>query len=166
MVSIRHLMFAKRKTPPREAFRYVDDIYRYVFARISDAEEAEDIAMEVVHAVNPNESHVHLKTYMIGVARHKIVDYYRQHAKRKSQIVDEGEYSLDGSDDFLRIQSVLERLAENYQECLVLKYVCGFSSAEVADMMSVTPGAIDNTLQRARKAFATEWNLLHGDENE
>ena len=59
---------------------------------------------------------------------------------------------------------VLGRLAENYQECLVLKYVCGFSSEEIATMLTTTPTAVDNTLQRARKAFTSEWNTLTGDE--
>ncbi len=51
MISIRRLVIAKQAKAQPDAFAYSDDIYRYIFARIGHAEEAEDLSMEVVHAV-------------------------------------------------------------------------------------------------------------------
>lgn len=166
MISIRRLVIAKQAKTKSDAFAYSDDIYRYIFARIGHAEEAEDMTMEVVHAVRKVPSDENLKPYMIGVARKKIVDHFRRKARSRTSAQVEGTYDLSNRDDFLRVQAVLALLAENYQEHLVLKYICGFSSEEVATMVESTATAVDNTLQRARKAFATEWNRLNGEDDE
>jgi RNA polymerase sigma factor (sigma-70 family) len=166
MISIRRLSFANWWRPETEGSAHVAEVYRYVFARINHAEHAEDIAMEVLHAATSAEKPDDLRAYMIGIARRKVADHFRQNVRTQPLASSEERCETGNSEDFLRIQMVLERLADNYQECLVLKYVCGFSSDEVAKMLETTPGAVDNTLQRARKAFATEWNVLNGDDNE
>ena len=166
MISIRRLVFANWRRPETEASAHVAEIYRYVFARINHAEEAEDIAMEVLHAATTGEKPENVRAYMIGIARRKVADHFRQ-ASRIQPLAESGErFETGNPDEFLGIQMVLGRLADNYQECLVLKYVCGFSSEEIAKMLETTPSAVDNTLQRARKAFATEWNVLNGDDDE
>ncbi len=122
--------------------------------------------MEVLHAATAGDKPDDLRAYMIGIARRKVADHFRQNARVQPIAGTEERFETGNSDEFLRIQMVLERLADNYQESLVLKYVCGFSSDEVAQMLETTPSAVDNTLQRARKAFAVEWNMLNGDDNE
>ena len=165
MISIRRLIFANWRRPETEASVHVAEIYRYVYARINHAESAEDIAMEVLHAANTSKDVPRdLRAFMIGIARRKITDHYRRTAKSKPLAKADDRFIHTDSDEFLTIQTVLGRLSENYQECLVLKYVSGFTSDEIATMLSTTPTAVDNTLQRARKAFADEWNLLNGDE--
>ncbi len=165
MISIRRLVTARQPKVHPEAFQFRDELYRYIFVRVGHVEEAEDLTMDVIHACQSTDAE-NLKAYMIGVARHQIADHFRRFARAKKQPENERTYDLSTSDDFLRTQAVLARLAENYREHLVLKYVCGFSSEEVAVMVESTSTAVDNTLQRARKAFADEWNLLHGDEYE
>ena len=166
MISIRRLVFANLRRPETEASAHVAEIYRYVYARINHAEQAEDIAMEVLHIATKAKDPENLKAYMIGIARRKVADYFRQAARTQSLDNLDDQAETSNADEFLRIQMVLARLAENYQETLVLKYVCGFSSDEVATMLETTRTAVDNTLQRARKAFAAEWNLLTGDDHE
>jgi RNA polymerase sigma-70 factor (ECF subfamily) len=164
MISIRRLGFAKWRRPETDAAAIVPEIYRYVFARINHVEQAEDISMEVLHIATSSPPPNDLKAYMIGIARRKVADHFRQNARTQSMASTDEPFETKNSDEFIRIQMVLGRLAENYQECLVLKYVCGFSSEEIAGMIDGTATSVDNTLQRARKAFATEWNLLNGDE--
>lgn len=157
MVSIRRLILATKRASDKDAFQYREDIFRYIYARINQAEEAEDMTMEVVHAASQAGTN-NLRTYMIGIARHKVTDHYRRKALREPLEIDEVGGNLEGADQFLFIQSVLQSLPENYQESLVLKYVCGFSIEEMAQMVSQSKSAVDSTLQRARKAFASEWN--------
>jgi RNA polymerase sigma-70 factor (ECF subfamily) len=166
MISIRRLGFAKWRRPETDAAAIFPEIYRYVFARINHIEHAEDIAMEVLHVATGSPPPNDLKAYMIGIARRKVADHFRQSARTQQMAAMEEPFVSKDSDEFIRIQMVLGRLADNYQECLVLKYVCGFSSEEIAGMMDGTATSIDNTLQRARKAFATEWNMLNGDDDE
>ncbi len=166
MISIRRLGFAKWRRPETDAAAIVPEIYRYVFARINHVEHAEDIAMEVLHIASSSPPPNDMKAYMIGIARRKVADHFRQNARTQSMASTDERFETKNSDEFLRIQMVLGRLAENYQECLVLKYVCGFSSEEIARMLDGTATSVDNTLQRARKAFATEWNVLNGEDDE
>ena len=166
MISIRRLSFANWRRPETEASAHVAEIYRYVYARINHFEHAEDIAMEVLHAASTSERPDDMRAFMIGIARRKVADHFRRNARPQPLTNPDERFATSDSDEFLGIQMVLSRLADNYQECLVLKYVCGFSSDEIATMLTTTPTAVDNTLQRARKAFASEWNQLNGDDNE
>jgi RNA polymerase sigma-70 factor (ECF subfamily) len=166
MISIRRLSFANWRRPETEASAHVAEIYRYVYARINHVEHTEDIAMEVLHAASTSEKPDDMRAFMIGIARRKVADHFRRNTRIEPQKQTDEQFITCDADEFLRIQMVLGRLADNYQECLVLKYVCGFSSDEIATMLTTTPTAVDNTLQRARKAFASEWNQLNGDENE
>lgn len=158
-------MFARGigRQPSQEAFQFRADIYRFVFARINDAEAAEDISMEVVYAIRGSEEVENLKSYMIGIARRKIADHFRESQPRGKPEKAVTRCDIGRTDEFLQVQEVLGRLTDNYQECLVLKYVCEFSSQEIAEMLGVTAGSVDNTLQRARKSFADVWNQCSGD---
>jgi RNA polymerase sigma factor (sigma-70 family) len=64
------------------------------------------------------------------------------------------------------VQRVLDTVSESHRECLILKYVAGLTSAEIGELMELNSEAVDSLLQRARKAFATEWEVMHGEDHE
>ncbi len=53
------------------------------------------------------------------------------------------------------VQRVLGRLPEKYRQCLLFYEYEGFSCAEIADMLSVSPSAVKMRLMRARERFIT-----------
>ncbi|HLY30651.1 MAG TPA: sigma-70 family RNA polymerase sigma factor [Ktedonobacterales bacterium] len=53
------------------------------------------------------------------------------------------------------VQRVLRRLPEKYAQCLLFYEYEGFSCAEIADMLSVSPSAVKMRLMRARERFIT-----------
>jgi RNA polymerase sigma-70 factor (ECF subfamily) len=53
------------------------------------------------------------------------------------------------------VERVLRRLPEKYASCLLLYEHEGFSCAEIADILSVSPSAVKMRLMRARERFIT-----------
>jgi len=53
------------------------------------------------------------------------------------------------------VERVLQRLPEKYASCLLLYEHEGFSCAEIADILSVSPSAVKMRLMRARERFIT-----------
>jgi RNA polymerase sigma-70 factor (ECF subfamily) len=53
------------------------------------------------------------------------------------------------------VQSILQRLPPKYATCLLLYEHEGFSCAEIAEVLNVTPSAVKMRLMRARERFIT-----------
>ncbi|MBS1702640.1 MAG: RNA polymerase sigma factor [Armatimonadetes bacterium] len=160
MISIRRY-FAQAKSEVVDPYGFIDDVYRYALARTGSKEDAEDIAIEVVQHTPKRMLAAELRPYMIGMARRKVADFHRR-ADRPT-MVDAGVF-LPAFDQSIDVHRALERLTDNHREALILKYVNGFSSAEIGSVMSLTSEAVDSLLQRARKSFVSEWNDMHGEE--
>ena len=145
---------------------FVDDVYRYALARTGSKEDAEDIAIEVAQQTPTQLSREELRPYMIGMARRKVADYFRSAARR----VENGAL-LEGLvatpiDTMIDVQRALETVSESHRECLILKYVNGLTSNEIGKLMALNSEAVDSLLQRARKAFANQWEIMHGEDHE
>lgn len=140
---------------------YLDDVYRYARARLGSREDAEDVAMEVVQSLPTFCKRRDLRIYMIGIARRKIADRFRSHRPTFEVLDNDAGTRFDRLvDEAMHIEHVLCSLTEDQREALILKYVVGMSSMEVARTMGKTSEAIDSLLQRGRAAFAREWDAL------
>ena len=107
-----------------------------------------------------------LKPYMIGMARRKVADHFRHTARREeSGSLPELQTEI-AIDQMIDVQHALDAVSESHRDCLILKYVNGLSASEIAAVMDITPDAVDSLLQRARKAFANQWEIMHGEEDE
>ena len=163
MISIRHAFASKKdRATFADPMLFVDDVYRYALARTNRQEDAEDIAIEVVQQSPKHLKPDELKPYMIGMARRKVADHFR-HANRSIERPNiPSETQIEA---VLDVQRALETMSESHRECLILKYVTGLSSAEIGTQISLSSEAVDSLLQRARKAFAKEWEIMHGEDN-
>ncbi len=161
MVSLHRFLGAAAKTSA-DPYEFIDDIYRYAAAKTGSREDAEDIAIEVVHRAPKNLAREELKAYMVGIAKRRIADHYRKIRPDETRLQ---ELQIPAMEEALDVHRTLGNLAENHRECLILKYVAGLSSAEIGDLMELKPEAVDSLLQRARKSFADEWEAMHGDDN-
>ncbi len=164
MISIRRAFASKKdRATFADPMLFVDDVYRYALARTGSKEDAEDIAIEVAQQAPKHLSIEEIKPYMIGMARRKVANHFR-HAKR--QIEPATQAAETPLDDKLDVQRALDSVSETHRECLILKYVNGLSSIEIATELNSSPEAVDSLLQRARKAFAKEWEIMHGEDHE
>lgn len=144
----------------REVFRYL------ARALLGDRAAAEDLTQEtfaaVVIAARMGRPEALTMPWVIGVARHKLVDHYRRTARderslalawaQSSEMV-ELEH-LDGADP-ARVLEMMCNLSPEHRLVLILKYVDELSAQEIATTLNRSLHATNSLLSRARRALAT-----------
>jgi len=143
--------------------RALPDVHGYVLRRCGDRSVAEDLTAEVflaaAGAVRRGTVPDLTVAWLIGVARHKLVDHWRQAARleRTLQAVT-GSHVIDDADwtDALvegAALATLRRLGSHHQAALVLRYLDGLPVDEVAEHLGRTLHATEALLVRAKAAF-------------
>lgn len=154
------------------AFRaFFDDalprVYGYLFHRChGDHALAEDLAqatmLDVVRQQDAFDGRSDPVTWMIAIARHKLVDHFREQEReerRRLRLVVQ-ELRLDGDADAWReadereaLYAALSRLTAIQQAVLVLHYADGLPVREVARQIGRSESATESLLTRAREAL-------------
>jgi RNA polymerase sigma-70 factor (ECF subfamily) len=104
--------------------------------------------------------------WLIGVARHKLVDHWRRQEREQrglrlldgESIEDPWEAQLDA----IRARAVLGALGPHHRAALTLRYLDGLSVPEVAAHLGRTEHATEALLVRARAAFRREYEGEEG----
>ena len=156
-------------TPDEVVRQYGDDVWRYVSSKLPRQEDAEDVAMEVfgiacrkIHVLQKVESP---KLWLLAVARKRVMDCLRKRYRRS-------EYPLDVVTEFAApeerssrtmVQEMVSKLPDVQREALILKYVSGLETIEVARIIRKSPEATNSLLQRARETMR-QWGAeaIHG----
>jgi len=144
--------------------KYVKQIYRFVFFKVSNKEEAEDITSEVfLKAWNYIQDNKEIKSFsglLYRLARNCVVDLYRAKASRgavpineQTDMSDGGEWyeDLNNRSEAQEILKALKKLKQEYQEVLTLKYVDELKVEEIAEITGKGKIAVRVTLYRALK---------------
>lgn len=145
--------------------RGLPSVYGYLVSRCGSAATAEDLAAETflaaVTAVKKDPAMEINVGWLIGTARHKLVDHWRRSSREERHL-----RSLDAAvvedpwDTSLNValaRSVLERLGSHHRTALTLRYLDGLSVPEVATILGRTVHATEALLVRARNAFRMEY---------
>ena len=142
--------------------RALPQVYGYLRVRVGSDTIAEDITAETflaaVQAIERNAVPDLTVAWLIGVARHKLVDHWRRQAReaRNLRLVPGEEAEPDGVDERFeraRTHEVLEELGPHHRAALTLRYLDGLSVPEVANHLDRTVHATEALLVRARNAF-------------
>jgi RNA polymerase sigma-70 factor (ECF subfamily) len=140
-------------------------VYGYLYARCNRTAVAEDLTAETflaaVDAVRRDSPATVSLPWIIGVARHKLVDHWRRLTRETSglrALADQypDEASEDPTNDQLdavQARQTLAALAPHHQAVLTLRYLDDLSVAEVAALLGRTVHATEALLTRARRAF-------------
>ena len=97
--------------------------------------------------------------WLVGVARHKLVDHWRRQAREERNLTlvhDEpvaDEDPWDARLDAARAHEVLDRLGAHHRLALTLRYLDGLPVPDVAAHLERTVHATEALLVRARVAF-------------
>ncbi len=164
-----------RKATAEFVARYADDLYSYIRSRLAPRyDQVDDLVQEVFLAAWENLGNYRgtgpLQAWVIGIARHKVEDYYRERLRAPESIEDsdqEPAAAVSGADfhqfldqDQLRKNTwrVLAGLSEQYRLALVWRYWEKASAREMALKTGKTEKAIERLLARARAEFRERWN--------
>jgi len=146
---------------------YVDGIYKYIFYKVGDVVETEDLTAQVFlkawEAIGDYEwRDLPFSAWLFRIAHNLVVDYHR--ARRETVPIEqpEGRPPLVIRDEEMRPEQALEeimiarqlqeaiaQLTEEQQEVIILRLLEGYSTAEVARIMGKKPGAIRGLKFRA-----------------
>lgn len=159
---MQHYSPAQFASLDRQAFQLwyrenLGPIYRYMYSKVGNREEAEDLTSQVFikavrhfdHGRNPQST----QSWLFQVARTTIADYwrafYRSAASSLDALVeagwegpaeDEDKLFESGSSSADHAQRLLQALSERDREVLTCRFLLGLSVRETAVRMGVTEG--------------------------
>jgi RNA polymerase sigma-70 factor, ECF subfamily len=139
------------------------EVYGYLLARCGRPSLAEDLTAETflaaVEAARKEPPPRIGIAWLVGVARHKLVDHWRRTEREDSKlrlVTAGGPLDHDPWDerlDALLTQEVLATLGWHHRAALTLRYLDGLAVPEVAGHLGRTVHATEALLVRARAAF-------------
>lgn len=138
-------------------------VYGYLLSRCGAVAVAEDLTAETflaaVDAVRRPQPAALSTAWLIGVARHKLVDHWRRRARDERDLQAVAGWTGESTDpwpealDAVLVRSVLDRLGAHHRAALTLRYLDGLPVPEVAALLERTLHATEALLVRARTAF-------------
>jgi RNA polymerase sigma-70 factor, ECF subfamily len=164
-----------RKATADFVARYADDVYGYIRSRLAPHyDQVDDLVQEVFLAAWQGLGNYRgsgpLQAWIMGIARHKVEDYYRGCLRAPGPIDDAEQYPPAAApvlefpelveQEQLRENAwrVLESLPEHYRLALVWRYWEKVSTCEMALKTGKTEKAMERLLARARAEFRKRWN--------
>lgn len=146
--------------------RFVDKIYRYIFFRVGSAAIAEDLTAQVfLKAWSNIGSYRYTKrpfaAWLYRIAHNVTIDHIRaSHATlsiEHMELRDEKAKDLDElAQEHLTAQtlrSAIGELTKSQQQVITLKFLEGYSTVEIADLMRKDPSAVRALQHRALGAL-------------
>ena len=147
--------------------RALPEVYGYLKLRCGDYALAEDLTAETFlaacDAVDRAKVGDVTVAWLIGIARHKLVDHWRRAARHERRLravagqTEPAEDPWDAQVDAASIERVLMSLSAVNRLALTLRYLDGLPVAEVAALLGRTVAATDQVLARARAQFRRQY---------
>lgn len=168
-----------RKATARFVEEYADCVYSYVRHRLAPrADLVDDIVQDVFLAALGSLSsflgNAPLRSWLLGIARHKVEAYYRQRLREPEPLAGPGEdfepvaegplidETLDRQRVAAKTHYVLKQLPEAYSLALLWRYWENRSARDMAEATGKTEKAIERLLARARDRFRQIWEQVQG----
>ncbi|MBN1857549.1 MAG: sigma-70 family RNA polymerase sigma factor [Dehalococcoidia bacterium] len=133
-----------------------DRVYRYLYVRLGNQAEAEDLTQEVfskmLEAIGTFQwRNVPFASWLFRIAHNKMIDYIRREKRVERVDSDEAVLSLDDSDPAdvaehnLQLEKVrhnIGRLSPAQREVIWLRFGAGLSTTEVASALGKSTGTV------------------------
>jgi RNA polymerase sigma-70 factor, ECF subfamily len=149
--------------------RYVAAVYRYVYYRVRNDMDAEDLVSDVfmraLRAIPRYEPRVAFLAWLYRIARNAVIDRSR---RSRTQISFEDALAHPGVDQIVEpdatilalsdkeaVRAALAKLTPLQQEVIVLRFVEGYSTLEIANLVGKREGTVRGIQFRALEALRT-----------
>ncbi len=145
---------------------YFERLYRYAYRFVDDMDCAQDIASEtlrrLLEALRDRRAPNHLAAWLYRVAHNLAMDQHRQRPvegivslEPDLDQVDEANTETDCEQRIARdqVRAALAQLTPEQQNVVVLKFMEGYSNAEVSALMNKPEGAVKSLQHRALAAL-------------
>ena len=166
-----------RKATAEFVSRCADCVYPFVYRRLAPRTAGiEDLMQEILLAAWQHlpefRGDAGLRAWFLGIARHKVEDYYRKRIREAETQEDESssggpalspDFEMHPDDEARqqRIDMTLRQLPEPYALALLWRYRDEKNVREIAELTGKTEKAVERLLARARENFKKRWNDDH-----
>jgi RNA polymerase sigma-70 factor (ECF subfamily) len=147
------------------ALREFDHVYSFIYARVGNRADAEDLAQQVALRALPRLRNGYpeaaVRAYLYATARSVMATFWCQRSRvPEAELADD--FWIDGRGDELAappeaaawVERTLNALPSNYRRVLELRFLRGYSLRETADEMGKTVGGVKVMQLRALRAAA------------
>jgi len=152
--------------------RYVDRIYNYIFHRVGNVHDAEDLTSRTFfralsHLSSYQDQGVPFSAWLYRIAHNLVANWHRDRGRRHVVALDEiiikslphehPEVVAEIQDYAQQLGAAIRRLDATRQELLVLKFSEGLSNAEIGSIMGRSEGAIKSLYHRTLLAMRKDF---------
>ena len=150
--------------PPVEiALEELEFVYAFIFARVGNRADAEDltqqVALKAIPRLRSGATQASIRSYLFATARSALAAFWSarfglpEEELREDLRVDR-EQPEPAGESVERVERILGRLPANYRRLLELRFLRGYSLKEVAAELGTTLGGIKVMQLRALRAAA------------
>lgn len=149
--------------------RYLPSIYRYLFRRLGNVRDAEDMTGQVfIEAlegiVNKRyQENGYFIAWLFSIARRRIADFYR---KRPEEELDDPTApepglltAIEKNEDLQRLTQLLEQLDEERQELLRMRFSADLSFAQIGQIEGRSEAAVKMMIYRTIEHLRDKWDV-------
>jgi RNA polymerase sigma-70 factor (ECF subfamily) len=148
--------------------RYEAKIYNYIYRRCGEQALAEDLTAQVflkmLESIRDNKPwHSSFSGWLYRIAHNLVIDHYRRRDRQPSVNIDDAPPTASDLEDPVetaqmnidaeRLRAAIGRLTDEQSEVVSLRFLEGYSIAEVAAMVGRSEGAIKALQYRAVAAL-------------
>lgn len=176
-------LIEQAKTDP-EAFGqlyelYVDRIYNYIYYRVGNHHDAEDLTAKVFyralnHIPRYNQKGAPFAAWLYRIAHNLVANWHRDHSRRQIVALENVRLSGNGranphhaaerTNERELLLAAIQELPPERQQLLTLKFIERISNAEIGQVMGRSEGAVKSlyhrTLISLKKILAEHENLV------
>lgn len=141
-------------------------VYRYAYARLNDSFAAADILnetmLEVWRQAVKFAGRSKASTWVLGIARHKVIDHQRRLYRHPTEEFDEATadpYTPDTADaiaglqEGVRLRRCLEKLSQAHREVIHLAFFEDLAYGEIAAIAGCPEGTVKTRVYHAKQAL-------------
>lgn len=144
--------------------RYVNRVYRYCYTRTDNASDAEDLTAQTflaaLESIGRYRGRGSFAAWLFGIAWRKCKDYHRKRYRDRRELLKrsrapsgEDGQSLEGHAYEQEVLDCVQRhwrlLSPDRREVVLLRFWAGLNTAETAEVMGRSRGAVKMLLSRA-----------------
>jgi RNA polymerase sigma-70 factor (ECF subfamily) len=137
--------------------RYYERIFRYLWVRLSDRHQAEDLAGEVFTRMMTSlprykDRKLPFQAWLYRIAHNLLIDQYRKNKVRQTTPLEETEHTLSDESDLTanveerllieEVRAAIESLDVLRKDVIVLRFLIGLPLKEVAQILDKSVPAI------------------------
>jgi RNA polymerase sigma-70 factor (ECF subfamily) len=145
-------------------------IYRFIYAKVGNREEAEDLTSQVfvkaLHRIDSSRDPQSVQGWLFQVARTTVADHWREFYRLRTDSLDgllsdgweaaADEATLPATQVDERVEQILSRLPNRYREVLTYRFLRNYSIKETAEKMRISEANVKVLQFRALRRAARE----------